>query len=189
MSRITLAISVALFVGLLQPASAALISVGTFPVTNPLPSITIPSGDFLVPIDVTGAAGLQTWQFDLNYDASVVEEVDPGDGSSGIYGAQFTPGDPTTNSFILAGFPLPGVVSGISGEYPDLLNGVTGDGVLAYVLFQFLPGQENKNPDFMIANAQVLEPVPEPSSLAVFGLGLLLMTIRRKLRRRGGTNA
>ena len=35
-----------------------------------------------------GAAGLQNWQFSLNFDNTVVEEVDPLDGSSGIYGAE-----------------------------------------------------------------------------------------------------
>ena len=171
--------------GFFQPARAALISVGTFPAT-PSPPISIPAGDFLVPVDAQGAAGLSNWQFDLTFDPTVVQEVDPGDGSSGIYGADFTPGDPTTTSFILAGFPFNsfGVVSGVAAEYPSLLDGVSGDGVLAYILFQFQTGHESDSPSFAVDNVTVQEaaPVPEPSSLSMLVLGLLVIALHRKLR-------
>src|SRR5262249_26042732 len=83
-----------------------IISVGSFPATPPSYLPAPPPGTFLVPVDIAGAAGLQNWQFDLLFDNTVVEEVDPGDTSSGIYGAEFTPGDANSVSFILSGFPF-----------------------------------------------------------------------------------
>src|SRR5262249_53887285 len=79
-----------------------------------------------------------------------------------------TPGDATSQSFILSGFPLNGmgIVDTVAGFYPSLLNGPSGDGVLADILFQFLPGQEGNNPNFGIA------PVPVPA-LGSGPLGLL----------------
>lgn len=154
------------------------ISVGSFPVTPP-PSYlpTPPAGTLLVPIDITGASNLQNWQFDLLFNNTVVQEVDPGDGSSGIYGAEFTPGDPNSMSFILAGFPLNflGEVSGVAGAYPSLPNGPSGDGVLAFILFDFVSGQEGNNPDFSIQNAGTQElQVPEPGALPLLVCMLVL---------------
>src|SRR5687767_5062930 len=68
--------------------------------------IAIPADTFLVPVRITGAVGLQNWQFDLLFDNTVVEHVDPLDGSSGICGAEFTPGVANSLSFILGGFPF-----------------------------------------------------------------------------------
>src|SRR5262245_1327962 len=70
-------------------------------------------GQFLLPILISGAANLQTWQFDLSYDETVVKAVDPLDGSSGIYGGEFISGDPNTIAFILGGFQLPGLVDDV----------------------------------------------------------------------------
>jgi hypothetical protein len=154
-------------------AQAQTISVGSFPL-NPVPSYlpTLPPPppeEFYVPVQISGAVNLQNWQFSLKFDNTVVQEVDPLDGSSGIYGAEFIPGDATSLSNILAGFPLPGVVDGVAGSYPFLLNGPSGDGVLADILFEFIPGQEGKNPNFSITNAVVLAPVPAPEA-GSFGL-------------------
>jgi hypothetical protein len=160
-------------------AQADTISVGSFPL-NLVPSYlpTPPSGTFYVPVEISGAVSLQNWQFSLTFDNTVVQEVDPLDGRSGIYGAEFTPGDPNSQSFILSGFPFNifGVVDTVAGSYPSLLNGPSGDGVLADILFEFLPGQENNNPHFSITGAVVLAPVPAPEagSLGLFaGLALL----------------
>src|SRR5262249_8108580 len=126
------------------------------------------------------------WQFDLVFDPAVVQEVDPSDGSSGIYGAAFVPADSSSDSFILGGFPFNvlGVVSGVSGSYPGLLDGVSGDGVLAYILFEFVTGHETDNPGFAIDNPSVTEagPVPEPGSLTLLAFGVLLVAAWRKYR-------
>ena len=49
-----------------------------------------------------------------------------------------------SQSFILSGFPLNalGIVDTVAGFYPSLLNGPSGDGILADILFRFVPGQE-----------------------------------------------
>jgi hypothetical protein len=159
---------------------AAVISVGPFPESSPAPAISTPPNTFLVPVDVSGAASLQTFQFDLLFNPTVVQVFDPFDGSSGIYGAEFVPGDTNTQSFILGGFPLNalGLVDDVAGSYPSLLDGVTGDGTLAYILFEFLPGQEANNPGFTVANPSVTElptqQVPEPNMLLLVGTLLIL---------------
>ena len=183
------ALFVALAVGLLailappDAEAGPIISVGSFPVSPP-PSYLPPppAGTFLVPVEISGAANLQNWQFDLLFDNTVVEEVDPGDGSSGIYGAEFTPGDANSMSFILSGFPFNslGIVDTVAGSYPSLLSGPSGDGVLAFILFEFLQGQTGNDPNFSIQNAVVQElQVPEPGTLALLAGALALLAAGR----------
>jgi hypothetical protein len=164
------------WLAILSPVGAQTISVGSVPL-NPVPSYLPPlplppPEEFYVPVEITGAVSLQNWQFSLKFDNTVVQEVDPLDGSAGIYGAEFIPGDTTSQSFILSGFPFNalGLVDGVAGSYPGLLNGPSGDGVLADILFQFILGQEGKDPNFSITNAVVLAPVPAPEAGS---LGLL----------------
>jgi hypothetical protein len=59
-----------------------IISVGSFPL-NPIRSYLPPPPPpaFYVPVQITGAINLQNWQFSLLFDNTVVEEVDPLDGT------------------------------------------------------------------------------------------------------------
>lgn len=168
-----------------EDARAALVSVGTFPDSAPAPPIAIPTDTFLVPVQISGASNLQSWQFDLLFDNSVVEEVDPGDGSVGIYGAEFTPGDLLSASFILGGFPLNvlGLVDDVAGSYPSLLVGPSDDGILAYILFRFLDGQDGNDPSFRIENADVVQAVPLPATLALLGAALMALPVLAGIRR------
>jgi hypothetical protein len=180
MPKRALFLAVAIGLAILAPPSAEavpIISVGSFPASPPPYLPPPPAGTFLVPVEITGAANLQNWQFDLLFDNTVVEEVDPGDGSFGIYGAEFTPGDPNSMSFILSGFPFNslGIVDTVAGSYPSLLSGPSGDGVLAFILFEFLQGQQNNNPHFSIQNAVVQQEVPEPAALALLAAALALL--------------
>jgi len=161
-------------------AGASVISVGSFPELNPSPPIAIPADTFLVPVQISGANGLQNWQFDLLFDNTVVEQVDPLDGSSGIYGAEFTPGESESQSFILGGFPFNvlGFVDDVAGSHPSLLDGASGDGVLSYILFRFLDGQENNDPGFSIENPATLEPVPAPGTLVLLAAGVAILSLR-----------
>ncbi len=110
--------------------------------------------------------------------------VDPIDGTSGIYGARFTPGDPDSLSFILGGFPLNGLgeVDGVAGAYPSLLSGPSGDGLLAFILFEYLPDQQTNDPGFGVGNESIQQ-VPEPSTLALLALGLFAFGARRRAAR------
>jgi hypothetical protein len=145
-------------------------------------TVALTGSQFLLPIQITGAIELQSWVFDLLFESTVVQEVDPLDGSAGIYGAEFISGDSASLSFILGGFPFNffGSVSGIGGAYPALLSGPSGDGILAYVLFEFVPGQENSNPNFRIDNAATIQQAPEPSTIFLFAAGLLLVAARSR---------
>ena len=153
-----------------------------FGITVPDP---LPAGEFLEPVDVSGAVNLQSWQFDLLFDNTVVNEVDPLDGTSGIYGAEFTSGDLSSLSFILSGFPFNvlGEVDTVAGEYPLLLTGPSGDGTLAFILFQCLDQENCSNPGFSIRGGQVVQGAPEPATLLLLGSGLALLCGRRLLRR------
>jgi hypothetical protein len=179
-----------------QAGAAPIISAGTPTTTVPtflsdgsyLFGITVALGpdQFLLPVEITGATHLQSWQFDVTFDNTVVEEVDPFDGTSGIYGAEFTPGDANSLSFILGGFPFNalGLVDDVAGSYPTLPAGPSGDGVLAYVLFQFLPDQGSNDPGFSVGNPVVTQ-APEPGTLALLGGGLtVLFGVRRRAQRR-----
>lgn len=180
MSKHGLLLAVAIGLAALSSASRAgadpIISVGSFPASPPSYLPPPPAGTFLVPVDISGASGLQNWQFDLLFDNTVVEEVDPGDGSSGIYGAEFTPGDADSQSFILSGFPFNffGIVDTVAGSYPFLPAGSSGDGTLAFILFEFLDGQSGNDPNFRIENSAVQEPVPEPGTLALIAAALAI---------------
>ena len=56
--------ALALCAGLMTSGSqAALISVGSVPELNPSPSISIPAGTFLVPVQISGASNLQNCFF------------------------------------------------------------------------------------------------------------------------------
>src|SRR5262249_35759231 len=148
------------------------ISVGRFPVSR-VPSYIpqpLPDASFLVPVEISGAVNLQNWGFDLLFDDSVVTQVqpDPFGGDVGVYGAEFVPGDSNSLSFLLSGgFLLPGDLSGVAGSYPTppyLLSGVSGSGVLAFVLFECVDVENCNSPNFSIANPSVQESVPEPAT-------------------------
>lgn len=146
-------------------------------------TLSLEPGEFLLPVRISGAVDLQSWQWDLHFDSAVVSLVDPGDGTAGIYGAEFTPGDATTLAFILGGFAGPGLVDDVAGAYPSLLTGPSGDGWLAYVRFGFLPGQESGDPRFRIDDLPPL-PVAEPGTAVLLVAAWAAAQLQR--RRRGG---
>jgi len=153
-----------------------------FGITVPDP---LPAGEFLEPVDISGAVNLQFWQFTLLFDNTVVNEVDPLDGTSGIYGAEFTDADLNSLAFILGGFPFNflGEVDSVAGAYPSLVTGPSGDGVLAFILFQCLDQENCSNPGFSISGTQVVQGAPEPATLALLASGLVLLGGRRLFRR------
>jgi hypothetical protein len=141
-------------------------------------TVTLVAGQFLLPVEATGASDLQSWSLDLSFDNSVVSEVDPGDGSAGIYGAIFDSANTDSLAFITSGFPFNalGQVQAVAGEYPNLLSGVTGDGPLAFILFEYLPDQQNRDPGFRIGGAPPPS-IPEPGTFGLAGAGLTLLAL------------
>ncbi len=167
-----------------SPWAGAGILVGT-PTTSvpsslfdPLASLSnpLPDPQFLLPIEITGAIGLQDWSFDLNFTDGVVSPVNAGL-FQGVYQAAFNVSDPTLSDITSSGLLLPGSLQGIAG----FSSGVSGDGLLAFVLFQqLMPGVD---PGFSISNAVTTQAAPEPGTLALLAGVLAVLGGRRILRR------
>jgi hypothetical protein len=136
-------------------------------------SSPLPGNQFLLPVEITGVNGLQDWSFDLLFDASVVTPADDGGFYQSVYQAEFNATDPTLSNITSSGFP--GSLDGIAG----FSSGVSGDGLLAYVLFEFLQGQEEGKPDFRIENATVQQ-APEPATISLLAAALLILAFARR---------
>jgi hypothetical protein len=182
-----LGVAMAALVAVSMPrAEAAVISPGTPTTTvpsslsDPLSTLTspLPTGEFLLPIEITGAAGLQSWSFDVLFDGTIATPFDAGGLSQSVYQAEFNGTDPTLSNITSSGFVFPGVLQGVAG----FSSGVSGDGLLAYILFAFQPGQQDPFPSFSIDNATVQQ-APEPGTLVLLGGGLLLLGILRMVWR------
>ena len=162
----------------------AIIIVGGGPVTT-APSYvdaTIGQNQFLLPIEVKGAAGLQNWGFDLSFDANVVQLVDLGGITSffGVYAAEFNDTEPVLSSILSSGFPLGGL-QGVAGFSSD----VAGDGLLAFIGFEYLPGQNGQDPGFEVGGVNVTQSVPEPTTAVLLAAGLLMLVRSRRLHTAG----
>lgn len=142
----------------------------------------LPAGQFLLPIEVADAIDLQDWSFDLTFDGTVVAPLDLGGMYAGLYQAEFIVGDLTTLSNITtSGFPFkPGVLEGIAG----FSSGATGDGVLAFVLFQYLADRPSDDPNFGIGSPPV-QPVPEPGTMVLLTAALLPLAWRQRRHSQG----
>ena len=139
-------------------------------------SSSLPANEFLLPIEITGANGLQDWSFDLNFTDGVVSPLDVGGLYQSVYQAEFNASDPTLSNITSSGLLLPGSLLGIAG----FSSGVSGDGLLAYVLFQqLMPGVD---PGFSISNAVTTQAAPEPGTLALLAGVLAVLGGRRILR-------
>lgn len=179
-------------VGLLSAGAihAAVISPGTPTVSvpaslaDPFNSLAggLQPGQFLLPIEIAGASGLQSWSFDLLFNDAVVTPLDAGGAYQWVYQAGFSATDPTvsdiTSSGVLA-VPPGGLLDTIAGQS----YGVSGDGLLAFVLFEYVQGQETINPGFHIDNPTVQQ-APEPGTMMLLAGALLTLAWTR--RRHGG---
>lgn len=161
-------------------AQAITVSAGSATTTVPgYVGATLGPDQFLLPIAVTGAVGLQDWQFDLGFNPLVVQRADVGGFYQGVFGAEFNSVEPVLSSITSAGFDLGGMLDDVAG----FSNGVSGNGLLAYIGFEFLAGQTGMDPGFVIGPISVPQPVPEPTSIALVALGLGIAVSRRGGRR------
>ena len=168
-------------------AATPIISVGPYLT----PTTTDP---FLVPILITGATNLISWDFDLVYDATDLQINDPAALDPDGLGRPVTEGD-----FFAAGAPfnilIPGFIDldpitldqtgllfGVHGEYGGFAPAPSGDGTLAYVEFVKTPTGRGDS-TITVANTSLVSSVPEPATMALFIGGLAaLVSIRRRTR-------
>jgi len=164
------------------PNAMALAIVGGSPLTT-VPSYvgaTIGPDQFLLPIEVTGAAGLQDWRFDLRFDATVVQQVDLGGFYNGVYAAEFNSVQPVLSSITSSGFLFDGLLEGVAGFSSD----VSGDGLLAFIGFQYLPGQGHQDPGLEISGISATQSaLPEPAAAGLLAEGLLVVSLLRWCKR------
>jgi len=174
MTRTLLAALTMAALALLQPFGA-----GADPVLS-VPLVTVGVGDtFMIPISITGATDLTSWQFDLAFSPSIVKANDVTEGPfMAAFGLTlFTAG--VVNN-------VTGLISLVADAYVDLPPDPSGSGVLANIEFTALaPGLSqltfanvfvnDLDSGFEATNGQVTvirKAVPEPMTLALLGLGL-----------------
>lgn len=141
---------------------------------------TLTAHQFLLPIVATGAAGLQDWRFDLGFDPLVVQPIDLGGLYGGVFAAPFNAAQPALSSITASGFLLGDLLEGIAG----FSGGVNGDGLLLWIGFEYLPLQNGEDPGFEVGGVTVTQPVPEPGSLALLSVGLLVLLQRQRSARK-----
>ena len=159
-------------------------------------SVLTPNSDLQVSIEILGVEDLLAFDFGVNFNpAAMLLQVDEGNFLSGETGVRMTafgsfqdPADATLLRLIGGVFSLSGAV-GISGGTLAVLlfSGITAaDLDLTFTLS--LPGE---NLGFLDSGFNFIDvapldtspnPIPEPSTLGLFGLGL--WAIRRRLTRR-----
>jgi general secretion pathway protein D len=157
------------------------------------PFVTVGVGDtFTIPISITDAVDLTSWQFDLGFDPAIVNAN------------LVTEGPFLSSSGAALTVFVPGVIDNVGGSitlnadaYADIGTPPSGSGVLADIEFTALaPGVSplifsnvfiNIFEGFEIENGQITvtgaQPVPEPATLMLLASGLGLLAMRRFARR------
>lgn len=157
------------------------------------PFATVGVGDiFTVPISITGATDLTSWQFDLAFDQAIVQANSVTEGPFMLsFGTTLFSSGVIDNTI--------GLISLVTDSYVDLPPNPSGSGVLANIGFQALaPGVSLltfsnvflnlSDTGFNIANGQITvtaAPVPEPTTLVLLTSGLALLGARCLARSKG----
>ena len=153
------------------------------------PFVTVSVGDtFTIPISITGAVDLTSWQFDLAFNPAIVKANSITEGpflsSSGAATTLFVPGAIDNGG---------GHILGTSDFFADISSPPSGSGVLAKIEFTALVSGalpltlsnvflNLSNQGFEIGNGGITV-VPEPTTLTLLIGGLALLGARRLARR------
>ena len=188
--RVCVALAVALVGFIAARAGATTIAVGSH--------ITISPTTFAVPIEITGASHVFSWQFDLHYnpaDVQINTGCDPFGGD--VYCSLLT-GPVTEGKFFAAGAPFnvlnPGFVDldpvtlaqtgllfGVNGAYGGPPPSPSGNGTLAFVEFTRIGSGDS--PIVVVGSATSDATVPEPGTVVLLATGVLASRLRRAMRR------
>src|SRR5215831_3342828 len=178
-SLVCLAVAGALLGVATTNASATTISVGS--------RITISPTTFALPIEISGAVQVSSWQFDLHYDPADVQVNTGCDPFGGDVYCSLLTGPVTEGDFFAAGAPFnvlnPGFVDqdpvtlaqtgllfGVNGAYGGPPPSPSGNGTLAFVEFTRIGSGDT--PIVVDGTAISDATVPEPGTLALLGTGL-----------------
>lgn len=179
-----LAFALVLILSPAQAAAVATIEVGDYTVP------ATPLEPFLVPIVITGAENVDFWQFSLSYNPTDLRINDPA--VLDFLGRPVTEGDFFLNQSLFNAFNPGFILLDLSNEqigtlldvnnrFGGSIQGVSGDGVLAFVEFVAIGDGSSV---ITVTNSTVTSSaVPEPAALLLTATGLLMLSLRN-LRRR-----
>jgi hypothetical protein len=171
-------------------ATASTISLGSRIVISPT--------TFALPVQITGAIQVSSWEFALTYNPADVQVNTTCDPFSGDIYCSLVTSYATEGDFFAAGAPfnllLPGFVDlnpstlaqtgllfGVTGAYGGPPPAPSGSGTLAFIEFTRLGSGDS--PITVKGTAVSDSTVPEPGTLALLATGLLLPRVRRVFRR------
>ena len=153
--------------------------------SGPVPVLKNVGDIFTIPISITDAVELTSWQFSLSFDQTILQA------NSVTEGPFLSSGGTKTTSFD-SGVIFNGTITLVTDSYDDLPPGPSGNGDLAYIEFKALmPGTSPLHlydvflnyldqgvppgpPRFLVVDGSVIvsAPVPEPTTLSLLGVGL-----------------
>jgi hypothetical protein len=149
------------------------------------------SAVFVVPVEISGAIDLTSWQFSLRFDPADVQVNTACDASGSdpycdpIFGP-VTQGPFFTN---VASFPplfVPGFIfndqgllDAVAAAWQDAPPGPSGGGILAYVEFVTTEMGTGTSPITVVGGSTTSSAVPEPGTLVLLAGALLMLLLRR----------